>query len=108
MMEYSYQGPSVEGASASALPFRPQTESFSLQSRQQPKACLTLQVTQSSIQFQSTIGRRQQLSRDEWEALKPLIRRLYIEENKSFQYIAIVLRDNHNFLPTYDPIFHIS
>jgi hypothetical protein len=43
---------------------------------------------------------RQQLSREQWENLKPLIRRLYIEENRTFTYITDFLAKAHNFRPT--------
>ena len=35
-----------------------------------------------------------------WESLKPLIQRVYIEENKPFSYLASILRDEYNFTPT--------
>jgi hypothetical protein len=43
---------------------------------------------------------RKVLSRDAWEALKPVIQRLYIEEGKTFRRISIILRDQYGFTPT--------
>jgi hypothetical protein len=39
-------------------------------------------------------------TRQQWEALKPLIQRIYIEEDKPFPYLARILRDEHGFEPT--------
>jgi uncharacterized membrane protein len=41
-----------------------------------------------------------EMARQQWESLKPLIQRVYIEENKSFPYLANILRDEHGFEPT--------
>jgi Clr5 domain len=35
-----------------------------------------------------------------WESLKPLIQRVYIEENKPFPYLARILCDEYGFIPT--------
>jgi len=35
-----------------------------------------------------------------WESLKPLIQRVYIEENKPFPYLARILHDEYEFTPT--------
>lgn len=43
---------------------------------------------------------RQVLSKDKWEELKPLIRRLYIDENKPFRKISALLQESHGFAPT--------
>lgn len=43
---------------------------------------------------------RRQLSADEWEALRPTIERLYIDENKTFDQVAKILSDEHQFNPT--------
>ena len=42
----------------------------------------------------------QTATRRQWENLKPLIKQIYIEENKPFRYLAEVLRDGHGFEPT--------
>jgi hypothetical protein len=48
-----------------------------------------------------TVRRRRQPSRDLWDKLKPYIRRLYIEENKTLQQLVTALRDEHDFFPTF-------
>lgn len=40
------------------------------------------------------------LSPQEWEDLKPAIRRLYVEENLTFRRTAQVLSEEYGFLPT--------
>jgi len=40
------------------------------------------------------------LSKEEWLALKPLIHRLYIEENKTYPQVAASLQASHDFRPT--------
>ena len=49
----------------------------------------------------STSGKRHQYSSAQWEELKPLIRRLYLDENRTFTDVATTLRDTHGFFPTY-------
>jgi hypothetical protein len=44
---------------------------------------------------------RQILSGEQWEELKPIIRRLYIDENKSFLKTASILQETHGFTPTF-------
>jgi Clr5 domain len=39
-------------------------------------------------------------TKQQWERLKPLIQKIYIEENKPFSYLAKILRDEHSFEPT--------
>ena len=41
-----------------------------------------------------------ELNRQQWEDLKPLIQRIYIEENRPFPVLANVLRDEYGFEPT--------
>jgi len=41
-----------------------------------------------------------EMTRQQWETLKPLIQRVYIEENKPFPYLARILREEHNFEPS--------
>jgi hypothetical protein len=45
---------------------------------------------------------QRQLSKGQWEELRPLIRRLYIEESRALAYIANVFRESHNFNPMYE------
>ena len=44
--------------------------------------------------------RVREMARQQWEILKPLIQRIYIEENKPFSFLAKVLRNEHGFEPT--------
>jgi len=37
---------------------------------------------------------------EEWRTFKPLIKRLYIEENKPFSYVQAALQREHRFFPT--------
>ena len=39
-------------------------------------------------------------TRQQWENLKPLIKQIYIEENKPFPHLAEMLRKDHGFEPT--------
>jgi hypothetical protein len=41
-----------------------------------------------------------EVARKQWEALKPLIQRIYIDENKPFPYLAKILREEYGFEPT--------
>jgi hypothetical protein len=43
---------------------------------------------------------RPQLSAQEWDTLRPAIKRLYIDEKKTFSEVAKYLRENHDFNPT--------
>jgi hypothetical protein len=45
-------------------------------------------------------AQRQQPSREEWEAWRPLIRELYIDQKMSFSSIALTLQSAYGFLPT--------
>jgi hypothetical protein len=40
------------------------------------------------------------MSRHQWEDMKPLIQRIYIDDNKPFPYLAHILRTEHGFAPT--------
>jgi hypothetical protein len=41
-------------------------------------------------------------SRQRWESLKPLIQRVYIEEDRPYHYLAHLLKTQHGFATTYD------
>ena len=41
-----------------------------------------------------------EMTRQQWEKLKPLIKRIYIDENKPSPYLAKILRDEYSFEPT--------
>jgi len=43
---------------------------------------------------------RQVKSKDEWESIKPEIRRLYMKENLPFRKITAILGENYGFAPT--------
>jgi hypothetical protein len=62
-----------------------------------------LRIVEEAPREPPKLGLRKQLSGEEWEELKPLIQTLYIEEGRTFAYIANILREGHNFKPTYDP-----
>lgn len=51
-------------------------------------------------QVASSSGLVPQLTRERWEELKPIIKRLYIDENRTQAYIADVLAESHGFRPT--------
>jgi hypothetical protein len=46
------------------------------------------------------LGGRKTYSKEQWDAQKPVIRRLYNEENKPFKRVIEILRMEHNFVPT--------
>jgi hypothetical protein len=48
----------------------------------------------------ANISESHQNLKKRWELLKPLIQRVYIEENKPFSYLASILRDEYDFTPT--------
>ena len=48
----------------------------------------------------SGIKGKREMSRHQWEDIKPLIQRIYIDENKPFPYLADILRTKHGFEPT--------
>jgi len=49
----------------------------------------------------SGAGGKRSISRQEWEDMKDLIQRVYLDENKPFPYLAHILRTEHGFEPTY-------
>lgn len=44
---------------------------------------------------------KREMSRQQWEMVRPTIQRVYIDENQSFNYLAHILRTEHDFQPTY-------
>jgi hypothetical protein len=46
-----------------------------------------------------------EMTRQQWEALKPLLRRIYIDENRPFPYLAKILREEYGFETTYEDHF---
>jgi hypothetical protein len=45
-------------------------------------------------------ARRKMYPKEQWLALKPLIHRLYIDENQAFTKVAEYLQEHHGFNPT--------
>ena len=43
---------------------------------------------------------KREISRQQWEDMKSIIQRIYIDENKPFPYLAHTLRTEHGFEPT--------
>ena len=43
---------------------------------------------------------RKMYSKEKWAALKPIIQRLYVDENQTFRQVASCLARNHGFSPT--------
>jgi hypothetical protein len=46
------------------------------------------------------ITKRKMYPKEQWLALKPLIHRLYIDENQSFTKVAKYLQEHYGFNPT--------
>ena len=68
-------------------------------------------VNHGELTFLQSIGctgSRSTSSKEIWEALKPLIQRIYIDENKPFTYLQTILTTEHNFCPTYEFSFLYS
>ena len=74
---------------ASPVTFEPKTSAESLSQR--------LFVFHDMSSGESSIRDE---TRQKWESLKPLIQRIYIDENKPFPYLAKILREEHGFEPT--------
>jgi hypothetical protein len=51
-------------------------------------------------------GGLQLYSKEQWEAQKPIIRRLYNHENKPYNRVVDILGAEHNFFPTYATQFY--
>ena len=52
------------------------------------------------VQEPSTEPGLRDMTRQQWEALKPLIKRVYIDDNKPFPYLAKILLQDYGFEPT--------
>ncbi|KAH8601717.1 hypothetical protein B0O99DRAFT_199148 [Bisporella sp. PMI_857] len=48
----------------------------------------------------SNSGHQQRISEVNWEQLRPIIKALYIHENKTFAQVADILKETHGFRPT--------
>ena len=94
-------------AGASALP------SASLLHHEQipGKQLLQYQKVQERITVQglsiATKGKRE-ISRQQWEEMKPLIQRVYIRENKTFRQLKNILRVEYGVEPTYGSLSYCS
>lgn len=51
------------------------------------------------------LSRRGLYSKEQWDAKKPLIWSLYNVENKSYNQVVAILRDEYSFFPTYAVFF---
>jgi len=69
------------------------------------KCCCSAYLVPKNMQkmatAQITNSVKRQLTKDEWETLKPIIKQLYIVENKSFPEVSSVLQNEHRFSPTF-------
>ena len=45
-------------------------------------------------------SKRQQYSKEQWEAMKPIIQQLYRLENQKFEKVVAVLKDVYGYNPT--------
>jgi hypothetical protein len=59
------------------------------------------QPSQSPIEISPGLGGRQLYSKEQWEAQKTTIYRLYNKENKSYNKVVEILHAEHGFFPTY-------
>jgi hypothetical protein len=41
-------------------------------------------------------------SEEEWEAVRPVIERLYTRERRKLRYVMEIMEEKHNFKATYD------
>jgi hypothetical protein len=64
--------------------------------------CAPSGTKRQSLNFHpESLGVRE-ASRQHWETLKPLIQRIYIDEDRPYPYLAHLLRTEHGFETTYD------
>jgi hypothetical protein len=84
--------------SASALPFNVTSLGTGNYLEKPPMQSCSQEV----LQPHPGLGGRKIYSKEQWEAQKPIIKQLYIAENMSFKDVIDILRNEHNFFPTYD------
>jgi hypothetical protein len=82
---------------SSALPLSLQIEPYHLENM---ATVSTSAIPSGTSQTLSATGLRLQLPKEEWQGLKPLIQRLYIEENRTFLEIRDFLAKSYKFRPT--------
>lgn len=58
-------------------------------------------IAQPIVQSQPGLGGRQLYSKEQWETRKSVIRRLYNLENRTYNEVMDILKNEHNFFPTY-------
>ena len=63
-------------------------------------------ATQELSDFHARALGVRESARQRWEELKPLIQRVYIEEDRPYPYLANILRTQHGFETTYDSKFN--
>lgn len=66
-------------------------------------ATVSPEIVSEALQNSSTTRLRHQLSSEQWDDLKPLIQRLYIEKRWTYIQIADFLAKGHRFRPTCVP-----
>lgn len=71
-----------------------------------PEQLLTQSLPQLVARSVPGRGERQLYSKEQWEAQKPIIRRLYNDENKPYNRVVEILGTEHNFFPTYATQFN--
>jgi hypothetical protein len=62
-------------------------------------------LVQPAYQLSPGLSGRQLYSKEQWEAQKPVIYRLYNQENKPYSRVVEILRTKHNLFPTYVLLF---
>jgi hypothetical protein len=90
--------------SAALSPAAPRTflfiaENIASQENDRHSASIT---SNKSCDFDQRILRVREAARQRWEELKPIIQRVYIEEDRPYPYLAHLLRTQHKFETTYD------
>jgi Clr5 domain len=103
-MDSSYV-PAFSTLGVSALP----SASLFHQAEVPGKQLLQYQKVQEPILVQglsiATRGKRE-ISRQQWEEMKPLIQRVYIIENRTFRQLKIILRAEYGVEPTYCSLYY--
>jgi hypothetical protein len=59
------------------------------------------EIDQLAPQSSLGLSGRQLYSKEQWDAQKPIIWRLYNQENMPFKRVIEILRNEYNFVPTY-------
>jgi hypothetical protein len=99
--EASWDTEGVSVSSASALPDA-HTSHSTAGTLEQLISNPNVQVVSQS---HSGLGGRHLYSKEQWEAQKPIIYRLYNQENKPYNRVVEILCTEHQFFPTYIFLF---